>query len=188
MARYRNIEQARTTMNVECFVNAANERMLGGGGIDGAIHRAAGENLVNACSLIPEVSKGIRCPTGHVRITPAFKLPCRFVIHTVGPIWRGGAKHEAELLAACYRNSLRLGELHGKSIAIPAISTGIFGYPIQQACEIAVREVEAFLQGNTHLEEIFLVTFMSDEVAGCFAEMGVTIQGCSQFRMGMNYG
>ena len=173
MARYRTIEQDITTMNVDVIVNAANERMLGGDGVDGAIHRAAGPNLVDACSLIPQVSKGVRCPTGHVRITPAFKLPCKFVIHTAGPTWRGGKRHEAELLASCYRNSLKLGELHGKSIAIPAISTGIFGYPIQQACEIAQREVESFLQGETYLEEIFLVTYMSDEVSECFAELGV---------------
>ena len=88
MARYCTIEADITKMEVDCIVNAANERMLGGGGVDGAIHRAAGTRLVEACSLIPEVSKGVRCPTGHVRITPAFKLPCKFVIHTVGADWR----------------------------------------------------------------------------------------------------
>ena len=173
MTRYLTIEQDITTMKVDCIVNAANNRMLGGGGVDGSIHRAAGTNLVEACSIIPEVSKGVRCPTGHVRITPAFKLPCKFVIHTAGPIWKDGTHNEAEFLASCYRRSLQLAALHGKSVAIPAISTGIFQFPIEQACHIAVREVEAFMQCDSDLEDIYLVTFMSDEVSVCFAEMGV---------------
>jgi O-acetyl-ADP-ribose deacetylase len=164
MTRYLTIEQDITTMKVDCIVNAANERMLGGGGVDGVIHRAAGTNLVEACSLIPEVSKGVRCPTGHVRITPAFKLPCKFVIHTVGPIWTDGKHNEEELLASCYRRSLQLAALHGKSVAIPAISTGIYKFPVEQACQIAVREVKAFIQNDSNLEDIWLVTYRSDEV------------------------
>lgn len=178
MARYRTIEQDITTMHVDCIVNAANERMLGGGGVDGAIYRAAGPKLFEACALIPEVSKGLgkgraRCPTGHVRITPAFNLPCKFVIHTAGPIWVDGTRNEAEQLASCYRRSLQLASLHGGLVAIPAISTGIFRFPIEQACHIAVREVEAFMQCDSDIDEIFLVTYMSDEVSECFAEMGV---------------
>jgi O-acetyl-ADP-ribose deacetylase (regulator of RNase III) len=181
MARYRTIERDITTMHVDCIVNAANERMLGGGGVDGAIHRAAGPNLLEACRAFPEVEvtkhqtrKGIRVETGGVRITPAFNLPSKFIIHTAGPIWKGGNDLEPELLDACYTNSLLLAALHGGSVAIPAISTGVFGFPIKQACEIAVHATERFMQEHdSPLEEIFLVTFMSDEVSECFAEMGV---------------
>lgn len=173
MTRYLTIEQDITTMNVDCIVNAANARMLGGGGVDGAIHRAAGVDLYKACLAVPEVSHNVRLPTGHVRITPAFQLPCKFVIHTAGPIWTDGNYNEEELLASCYRRSLQLAALHGTSIAIPAISTGIFGFPIELACKIAVREVESFMQNDSDLEDIYLVTYMSDEVTECFAEMGV---------------
>jgi O-acetyl-ADP-ribose deacetylase len=175
--RYLTIEKDITTMTVDCIVNAANERMLGGGGVDGAIHKAAGPKLREACHDFPAAigaqDNRIRVPTGHVRITPAFKLPCNFVIHTAGPMWIDGAHNEAELLASCYRRSLQLAALHGKSVAIPAISTGIFRFPVEQACHIAVREVEAFMQCDSDLEVIYLVTYMSDEVSECFAEMGV---------------
>jgi O-acetyl-ADP-ribose deacetylase (regulator of RNase III) len=175
--RYLTIEQDITTMNVDCIVNAANNRMLGGGGVDGAIHRAAGPKLREVCQAFPAAigaqDDRIRVPTGHVRITPAFNLPCKFVIHTAGPIWKDGTHNEAELLASCYWRSLQLAALHGKSVAIPAISTGIFQFPIEQACHIAVREVEAFMQCDSALADIYLVTFMSDEVSECFAEMGV---------------
>src|SRR3954471_5914887 len=112
-----------TTLAVEAIVNAANERMLGGGGVDGAIHRAAGPELVEACRQVPEVRPGVRCPTGEARITPGFRLPARYVIHTVGPVWRGGTENEPALLAACYRSSLVLAARHGlTSVAFPAIS------------------------------------------------------------------
>jgi len=174
MTRYLTIEQDITKMTVDCIVNAANERMLGGGGVDGAIHRAAGPKLLEACRAIPEIYPGIRLETGAVRITPAFNLPSKFVIHTAGPIWEGGKNHEEELLDACYSNSLILAALHGKSVAIPAISTGIFRFPISRACEIAVFAVERFLQEHdSPLEDIYLVTYMSDEVAESFAELGV---------------
>ena len=136
-----------TTLAVDAIVNAANQVMLGGGGVDGAIHRAAGPELYKACRKVPEVRPGVRCPTGEARITPGFKLPAKFVIHTVGPVYRDGQHGEPEKLAACYRNSLALAAENGcKSIAFPCISTGIYGYPIEEeAAHIAVREVKAFL-------------------------------------------
>lgn len=131
-----------TQLDVDAIVNAANERMLGGGGVDGAIHRAAGPRLLQACRAVPEVRPGVRCPTGEARITPGFDLAARFVIHTVGPVWRGGTRGEAELLAACYRNSLALAEAQGlSSIAFPAISCGVYGYPVDSAASIAVRSL-----------------------------------------------
>src|SRR6058998_3210849 len=112
-----------TSLEVDAIVNAANERMLGGGGVDGAIHRAAGRQLYEACLAIPEVRPGVRCPAGESRITPGFNLSARHVIHTVGPIWRGGGHGEAELLASCYRSALALARQHqARSIAFPAIS------------------------------------------------------------------
>lgn len=135
-----------TTLAVDAIVNAANQVMLGGGGVDGAIHDAAGEELFKACLKVPEVRPGIRCPTGEARITPGFKLPAKFVIHTVGPVYRGGQHGEPETLAACYRNSLALAAENGcKSIAFPCISTGVYGYPIEAAAKIAVREAKDFL-------------------------------------------
>ena len=135
-----------TKLAVDAIVNAANQVMLGGGGVDGAIHRAAGHELYEACLKEPEVRPGVRCPTGEARITPGFKLPAKFVIHTVGPVYRDGQHGEPEKLAACYRNSLALAAGNGcKSIAFPCISTGVYGYPIKDAAKIAVREVEQFL-------------------------------------------
>lgn len=135
-----------TTLAVDAIVNAANQVMLGGGGVDGAIHDAAGEELFKACLKVPEVRQGVRCPTGEARITPGFKLPAKFVIHTVGPVYRDGQHGEPEKLAACYRNSLALAAENGcRSIAFPCISTGVYGYPIEDAAKIAVREVGEFL-------------------------------------------
>ena len=135
-----------TTLAVDAIVNAANQVMLGGGGVDGAIHRAAGPELYEACLKVPEVRPGVRCPTGEARVTPGFRLPAKFVIHTVGPVYRDGLHGEPEKLAACYRNSLALAAENGcKSIAFPCISTGIYGYPIEDAAKIAVQEVRAFL-------------------------------------------
>ncbi len=135
-----------TTLAVDAIVNAANQVMLGGGGVDGAIHRAAGHQLYEACLKMPEVRPGVRCQTGEARITPGFRLPAKFVIHTVGPVYRDGQHGEPEKLAACYRNSLALAAANGcKSIAFPCISTGIYGYPNEEAAQIAVREVEKFL-------------------------------------------
>ena len=140
-----------TTLAVDAIVNAANQVMLGGGGVDGAIHRAAGPELYEACLKVPEVRPGVRCPTGEARITPGFKLPAKFVIHTVGPVYRDGLHGEPEKLAACYRNSLALAAENGcKSIAFPCISTGVYGYPIEDSAKIAVREVKAFLAATAY--------------------------------------
>ena len=142
----RIIQGDITTLSVDAIVNAANQMMLGGGGVDGAIHRAAGPDLYEACLKVPEVRPGVRCPTGEARITPGFKLPAKFVIHTVGPVYEDGKHGEPKLLAACYRNSLALAVENGcQSIAFPCISTGVYGYPIEDAAKIAVREVEGFL-------------------------------------------
>ncbi len=128
-----------TTLRVGAIVNAANESLMGGGGVDGAIHRAAGPRLLAACQAIPEVRPGVRCPTGEARITAGFDLPARFVIHTVGPVWRGGDANEPSLLAACHRNSLALAREHGiDSIAFPAISCGVYGYPRGAAAAVAL--------------------------------------------------
>jgi O-acetyl-ADP-ribose deacetylase len=149
-----------TTLDLDAIVNAANERMLGGGGVDGAIHRVAGPELLAACRLIPEVRPGVRCPTGEARLTPGFRLPARYVIHAVGPVWRGGAHGEAQLLASCYRRSLELAHTEElRSIAFPAISCGVYGYPIDEASEIAVREVRAFLDAHELPERAVLVAF-----------------------------
>ncbi len=128
-----------TRLRMDAIVNAANPGLLGGGGVDGAIHRAAGPALLQACRALPESSAGVRCPTGEARLTPGFLLPARYVIHTVGPVWHGGHHDEALLLERCYRNALQLlrGErLH--TIAFPAISCGVYGYPAAQAASVAV--------------------------------------------------
>jgi len=165
-----------TRMAIDAIVNAANERMLGGGGVDGAIHAAAGPELLEACRAVPEVKPGIRCPTGEARITPAFKLPAKHVIHTVGPRWSGGTCREPELLASCYKACLVLaGEHQLRSIAFPAISAGVFGYPLLPACRIAVAECSTFLESDSSLSDIMLVGFSDASVVAlrkALAEFG----------------
>jgi O-acetyl-ADP-ribose deacetylase (regulator of RNase III) len=149
-----------TRLPLDAIVNAANERMLGGGGVDGAIHRAAGPRLLEACRAVPEVRPGVRCPTGEARITPGFDLKARFIIHTVGPVWSGGGSGEDDLLAACYRESLTLAEGTGvRSIAFPAISTGVYRFPVVRASEIAVREIRLHLERSGSVTSVVLVAY-----------------------------
>lgn len=149
-----------TTLPVDAIVNAANEAMLGGGGVDGAIHRAAGPELLAACRELRQVRPGVRCPTGQARITPGFALPARHVIHTVGPVWHGGGEQEPELLASCYRSVLQLAsERSVVSIAIPAISCGVYRFPQEWASAIAVRAVRMHLASVTTVADVTLVAF-----------------------------
>ncbi|PWK83512.1 O-acetyl-ADP-ribose deacetylase [Fulvimonas soli] len=152
-----------TRLADDAIVNAANPALLGGGGVDGAIHRAAGPALLQACRALPEVAPGVRCPTGEARITPGFALAARHVIHTVGPVWRGGAHGEPQLLAACHRNALALARTHGlASLAFPAISCGVYGYPPELAAPVAVAAVREAL---AELEAAIAVRFCLRDAA-----------------------
>lgn len=147
-----------TRIPVDAMVNAANYALVGGGGVDGAIHRAGGPSLMEELGVIRVRDGG--CPPGSAVVTAAGKLPAKFVFHAVGPVYRGGQQGEAELLASCYRTCLKLAEQHGaRTISFPAISTGVYGYPVEEAAEIAVREVRTFLAGNASLDAVIFVLF-----------------------------
>ncbi len=155
-----------TRVETDAIVNAANEWMLGGGGVDGSIHHAAGPELYEACKAVPEVRPGIRCPVGDARITPGFRLPAKFVIHTVGPRWKGGSINESELLASCFKNSLKLAAENGiGSIAFPLIGTGAFAYPIRQACKIALTECTNHVESGISPTRVTLVAFGASDFA-----------------------
>lgn len=152
--RIRITEGDITKCDVDAIVNAANTSLLGGGGVDGAIHRAAGPELVADCRMLHG------CRTGEAKITKGYRLPVRYVIHTVGPVWNGGGNRVEELLANCYRNSLELASKHGlKTIAFPAISTGIYRFPLERAAAIAVREVGTYLAAHPEIESVQFVCF-----------------------------
>ena len=149
-----------TALAVDAIVNAANEALSGGGGVDGAIHRAAGPGLSQECAQLPMVRPYVRCPTGEARITKGYKLHARHVIHTVGPVWEGGGDGEPALLASCYRESLRLSEANGvDSIAFPAISCGVFGYPVEKAAPLAVATIREWMQSHDRPRRVLLCCF-----------------------------
>lgn len=152
--RIRVVEGDITRLGVDAVVNAANSSLLGGGGVDGAIHRAAGPELAQECRTLGG------CPTGEARITRGYNLPARWIIHTVGPVWGGGTRGEAALLASCYRNSLALArDRRLRSVAFPSISTGAYGYPLEEACRVAVGTVVSFLEESDLPETVTFVCF-----------------------------
>ena len=155
-----------TTLKVDAIVNAANSELATGGGVCGAIHDAAGRELARACARVAP------CPTGEARLTPGFNLPARFVIHAVGPVWRGGVAREPELLASAYRRSLEVARAEGlRSIAFPAISTGIYGYPLREAAHIAVATVRSELEVPGSISEVIFACFSPDALAAYAAEL-----------------
>jgi O-acetyl-ADP-ribose deacetylase (regulator of RNase III) len=160
-----------TKLKVDAIVNAANKSLLGGGGVDGAIHRAAGPGLLADCRLLGG------CETGKAKITQGHQLPAKWVIHTVGPVWRGGTAREEECLAECYRNCFSLAEEYGiRTMAFPAISTGVYGFPMEKAARIAAQEAKRFLDGNITMEKVILVCF-GDRAFRLFREAVKEIYG-----------
>jgi O-acetyl-ADP-ribose deacetylase (regulator of RNase III) len=160
MTTLRTIQADITQLNVDAIVNAANSLLLGGSGVNGAIHRAAGPDLLQECHALGG------CPTGQSRLTRGYKLPARFIIHTVGPVWHGGTRGEAKLLASCYRESLALAAAQQlASIAFPCISTSIYGYPPKQAVEVAIAAVHDFLRTPCSLQEVVFCCFSASDLA-----------------------
>lgn len=158
----RLIQGDITLQDTDAIVNAANSGLLGGGGVDGAIHRAGGPAIMEACRALREKQGG--CPTGEAVITTGGRLKARYVIHAVGPVWRGGLENEDRLLANAYRNSLRIALEHGiRSIAFPSISTGIYGYPVERASVVAFSTVRDFLEANDSLDEVRFLVFSRDD-------------------------
>lgn len=165
MSRIELISGDITRLKVDAIVNAANETLLGGGGVDGAIHRAAGPELLAECRTLGG------CPTGQARLTKGYRLPAAYVIHTVGPVWRGGQYGEPALLADCYRNSLALALQHNvRTIAFPAISCGVYGYPVEDAAHIALHEVSTFLATHEQLHKVLLCCF-SESVLNIYQQV-----------------
>ncbi len=168
------VEADITKLQVDAIVNAANNSLLGGGGVDGAIHRAAGPKLLEECRTLGG------CETGQAKITRGYRLPARFVIHTVGPVWHGGDMNEPELLASCYRSCLKLATMHDlQSIAFPAISCGVYGYPVRQAAQIALAETMKFAKQPRCLKTILLVCF-GDEVLEAYTQALAEMQSESR--------